>query len=91
MLHGVFPHMHLHGTSITVSVTRPAGETILVDIPRWDFNWQGGYQFVTPERLSAGDTVQLRCVYDNSTGTAPLTWGEGTADEMCLAFLYVEL
>jgi hypothetical protein len=91
MLHGVFPHMHLHGTSIDVSVTRPAGETVLVDIPRWDFRWQGGYQFVTPERLSAGDIVKLRCVYDNSTGSVPLTWGEGTADEMCLAFLYVEL
>jgi mono/diheme cytochrome c family protein len=88
-LYGAFPHMHLHGTSISVSLERPSGETMLVDIPRWDFHWQGGYQFVDPVSLSAGDSLRLRCVYDNAGGTSPLTWGEGTEDEMCLAFLYV--
>jgi hypothetical protein len=88
ILHAVYPHMHLHGTSISVSLARPSGETVLVDIPRWDFHWQGGYVFASPERLSVGDTLKLRCVYDNSSGTVPLRWGEGTADEMCLAFLY---
>lgn len=88
-LYGAFPHMHLHGTAIAVSVERASGERVLVDIPRWDFDWQGGYEFVAPERLAPGDAVKVRCTFDNSSGTAPLTWGEGTADEMCLAFLYV--
>jgi hypothetical protein len=88
-LHGAFPHMHLHGKSISVGIRRGGAETLLVDIPRWDFHWQGGYQFVTPEPIRTGDVVELRCVFDNVAGTVPLTWGEGTEDEMCLAFLYL--
>jgi hypothetical protein len=33
--------------------------------------------------------VHLACNFDNTAGTAPLTWGERTSDEMCLAFAYV--
>lgn len=88
-LHGAFPHMHLHGTAISVAVRRGGADTTLIDIPRWDFQWQGSYEFVSPEPIRAGDVVELRCVYDNSGGTVPLTWGEGTGDEMCLAFLYL--
>jgi mono/diheme cytochrome c family protein len=88
-LHGLFPHMHLHGTSISVSLARPSGETLLIDIPRWDFHWQGSYTFAAPERLSPGDVLKLRCVFENVSGTVPLTWGERTEDEMCLSAVYV--
>jgi hypothetical protein len=34
------------------------------------------------------DTITIRCTYDNP-GSTTLTWGEGTADEMCLAQVQV--
>jgi Copper type II ascorbate-dependent monooxygenase, C-terminal domain len=66
-----------------------------LNIPRWDFHWQGNYWFKTPVQVKKGDILRVSCVYDNSkdnrpyVGNAPLemryiTWGEGTSDEMCL-------
>ena len=41
-------HMHLLGTHITLERTNAAGKTTLLDIPAWDFHWQGSYQLATP-------------------------------------------
>ena len=47
-------------------------------------------------KVVTGDQVRIRCVYDNTAehraaqGMGPpvdVTWGEGTEDEMCLAYL----
>jgi hypothetical protein len=35
------------------------------------------------------DALSLRCGYDTRSRTDTVTWGEGTSDEMCLAYLYV--
>lgn len=88
---GVIPHMHLLGQSIRLT-TRPvaaAADTCLADIPRWDFHWQQTYQYADGAEVSVrlGDTVTLRCEYDNSAGTTTVHWGEKTSDEMCLAYL----
>lgn len=92
---GVLAHMHLRGTAfrITLNPGTPA-EKILLDIPRWDFQWQGEYWFERPIALKQGDRVRISCVYDNAEAILgpdgkPLepryiTWGEGTFDEMCL-------
>lgn len=87
---GVLPHMHLHGTDIKVSVERAGGDsTCAIDIPHWNFHWQGFYYYRQPITVAAGDVAHLACSFDNSSGSAPLTWGEKTSDEMCLAFVYV--
>jgi len=87
---GVAPHMHLHGTDIKLSVQHPTGDsTCAIDIPRWNFHWQGFYYYKQPLPVAGGDVVHLSCSYDNTTGTAPLSWGEKTTEEMCLAFAYV--
>lgn len=87
---GVLPHMHLHGTEINLSLQRAAGDsTCAIDIPRWNFHWQGFYYYKRPIPVDAGDVVHLACTFDNTAGTAPLAWGEKTTDEMCLAFAYV--
>lgn len=40
----VFPHMHLLGHTMNVTATFPDGkQTTLIDVPNWDFNWQGFY------------------------------------------------
>ena len=87
---GVLPHMHLHGTEIKVSVEHATGDsTCAIDIPRWNFHWQGFYYYKQPLQVGGGDVVHLACSYDNTAGTAPLSWGEKTSDEMCLNFAYV--
>jgi len=92
----VFPHMHVLGRRMTVTATLPDGTTQrLIDVPDWDFNWQGFYAYKRPVHLPAGSRVDLVAHYDNSAGnplnpSAPpklVTWGEQTTDEMCLCYL----
>ncbi|MCB9680123.1 MAG: hypothetical protein H6733_01505 [Alphaproteobacteria bacterium] len=104
-LKGAFPHMHQLGVSMRVDVVRDDGsETCLVDIPDWDFNWQQAYFYDDDVDLFVGPDDQLRisCTYDNSTANQPVVngsqleprdvaWGDGSLDEMCLAYLYASL
>jgi len=40
-LYGLTPHLHLRGKSMKYTLTTPDGrEEILLDVPRYDFNWQ---------------------------------------------------
>jgi peroxiredoxin len=67
LLFSMFPHMHLRGKSFRYEAIYPDGRLeILLDVPRYDFNWQNRYVLAEPRRLPAGTT--LRCVahYDNS-------------------------
>lgn len=80
----VLPHMHQKGKRIAVS--GPQG--CMVDIPQWDFHWQQGYYFTEPQIVKKGEKVKMTCTWDNPT-TKYVTWGEGTDDEMCLAYLYI--
>ena len=93
----VTPHMHLLGKSIRVELTRPGSTTpeCLVNIPKWDFNWQGTYLYNRAIELKPGSTLRLICNFDNSTDNPnnprnppqPVRWGEETTDEMALAFI----
>jgi hypothetical protein len=81
---GLTPHMHTKGTR--VRMTGP-NNTCLIDIPRWDFDWQQTYFRPQPFTLDPGQSISMRCTWDNPT-TRSITWGEGTDDEMCFAFMY---
>ncbi|MBU6325633.1 MAG: T9SS type A sorting domain-containing protein, partial [Bacteroidetes bacterium] len=92
---GIFPHMHLIGRSIKAYFVSPAKDTTwLVDIPEWDFHWQGFYGFQKPIFVPAGSTLYGEATYDNTTAnpnnpnSPPITvnQGEGTADEMFLIY-----
>ncbi len=92
----VFPHMHLLGTQIKMELLPLRGDAKpLILIDKWDFNWQGPYNFVAPIAAPAFNRLRLTCTYNNSD-TNPrnpnnplktVTWGEGTEDEMCLGFV----
>lgn len=84
-LWGFLPHMHTKGK--TIKMTAGAAEDCLVDIPQWDFHWQNQYFRKTAYQLSASSSVKMSCTWDNPTSSA-VTWGEGTSDEMCFAFVY---
>jgi len=83
---GVAPHMHVKGRQISVE----AGGGCLVEVPAWDFRWQQIYFFQSPLPVTAGTPFTLTCTWDNPTAST-VTWGEGTADEMCLSYLYATL
>lgn len=105
---GVMAHMHQLGKHISVH-KEGAAPACLIDIPDWDFHWQQGYRFKPGEEVlvAPGEKLVLECSYDNSAANQPavngvqktptdVTWGEGTGDEMCLAYVttiepYVEL
>ena len=67
-----------------------ASDTCIVDIPRWDFHWQTQYFRKTAFQLPNNTGIKLDCTWDNPTNAA-VTWGEGTSDEMCFAFVYATL
>jgi hypothetical protein len=96
----VAPHMHLLGRKMNVKMTMPGGETkCLINIDDWDFNWQGAYQYREPVDVPAGTKFSLSAWYDNSLSNPrnpnnppkAVGWGEGTTDEMCIAFLGVTI
>jgi hypothetical protein len=87
---GVFPHMHTLGKVLHLELDHAGTTQCLIDVPRWDFNWQQGYFYDTaPLAAAGGDTVRISCTFDTTSRTATTTFGEGTNDEMCLAFVYV--
>jgi hypothetical protein len=95
-LWSVWGHMHLLGDRFALDLRRADGTVQrLLDIPRWDFNWQGVYHLVEPVPVRAGDEIVMTCTWDNSAANQPYVggtqqaprrvgWGEGTLDEMCL-------
>ena len=55
------PHMHLRGKAFRFTATYPDGkEEILLDVPRYDFNWQNSYALAEPKRLAGGHGRQVR-------------------------------
>ena len=94
----ITPHMHLLGREMKVTATYPDGSTRpLIYVDDWDFHWQGAYTFTQPVPLPGGTRIDVAAIYDNSSAnkrnpsTPPraVGWGEGTTDEMCIAFLRV--
>jgi copper type II ascorbate-dependent monooxygenase-like protein len=87
---GVYPHMHTLGRTLRLENTHAGQTQCLIDVPRWDFNWQQGYFYDGPPKIAGGgDTLRITCTHDTTSRTTTTTWGEGTNDEMCLAFAYV--
>lgn len=87
---GTTPHMHQQGLSLETTLIRPDGEEqCLSRVPEWHFGWQNSYG--TPADggipITIEDRVEISCAYDNSDRDAPLSWGEGTGDEMCLDYV----
>ncbi|MGL5096585.1 MAG: hypothetical protein ACRDD1_13410, partial [Planctomycetia bacterium] len=98
LLTAITPHMHLLGKEMKLTATLPDGsEKRVLWIDDWDFNWQETFQLKQPLLLPAGTRIDLRARYDNSADNPSnpsrppklVQWGEGTTDEMCMAFLEV--
>ena len=90
----LFPHMHVRGKSFTYLAKYPDGrEETLLDIPRYDFNWQNGYLYEKPKEIPKGTIIECTAHYDNSEenlanpdATRAVTWGDQTWDEMMIGY-----
>ena len=93
-LYGLSPHMHLRGKSLRWVVTFPDGrEETILDVPKFDFNWQIHYELAEPMQIPAGSKITGIGVYDNSLANRwnpgpqlEVYWGEQSWDEMYQAF-----
>ncbi len=91
----LYPHMHVRGKAFRYEATYPDGtKEILLDVPRYDFNWQQTYVFPQPKLIPKG--TRMRCVahYDNSPDNIAnpdpkriVHFGEQTYDEMMIGFM----
>ena len=88
------PHMHYRGKAFRYELVHPDGtEEILLDVPRYDFNWQLSYVAEEPVRLEPGMVLRGRAWYDNSAAnpanpdpTVPVSFGEQSFEEMMFGF-----
>ena len=91
---GYMAHMHIRGKAFKYEVTYADGKTeTLLDIPRYDFNWQLRYDYKQPKLIPRGSTLTITAVYDNSAEnkanpdpTKLVKWGSQTVDEMMLGY-----
>ncbi|HEX6202032.1 MAG TPA: tetratricopeptide repeat protein, partial [Thermoanaerobaculia bacterium] len=90
-LHSVYPHAHYLGKSIRATATLPDGSArTVLDVPRWDFDWQDEYRFAPGATLPAGTVLTMEWSYDNSADNPrnpnqpprPVRFGYRSSDEM---------
>jgi len=68
-----------------------AGNNCLIEIPQWQFHWQQMYFFKDDGlTIPKGTDVKYTCTWDNPSDRT-VRFGEGTEDEMCIAFFYTTL
>lgn len=89
-IHSASHHMHKLGTAGQQEIKRSDGsKECLLQLPRWDFDWQQAYRLAQPVRFDPGDRLRIACEWNNEAGAQPVNWGDGTQDEMCLGVFYV--
>ena len=78
-------HMHASGRRMINSQIRDSSVIRAGVADYFDFDQQGSLRVIQePFVLQPGDAFQTRCYYDSKGGE----FGEGSADEMCIAFLF---
>ena len=89
-IYTLYPHSHYRGYSVELKAVTPDGkETMLLSLPKYDFNWQRDYDPVEPILVKKGTKLVAKWIYDNSANNRAnpdpkrdITWGEQTHEEM---------
>jgi hypothetical protein len=95
----LFPHMHLRGKSFRYIAQLPGGKPeILLDVPRYDFNWQNAYELVEPRVMPVGTQIECIAHFDNSSDNLAnpdpedtVRWGDQTWEEMMIGYFNVAI
>jgi hypothetical protein len=88
------PHMHLRGKDMRYDVIYPDGkQETLLNVPKFNFNWQTMYYLKKPIRLPKGTKVIITAHFDNSKknrynpdANKDVRWGDPTYDEMMIGW-----
>ena len=96
ILLAAMPHMHLRGKSFQIQTRNADLESIILDVPHYDFNWQHTYEWSQPIALSNIDQLSFTATFDNSLENPfnpdpkeYVMWGDQTWEEMAVAFFEV--
>ncbi len=89
------PHFHLRGKAAKYEAVYPDGSReVLLEVPRYDFNWQTTYAYREFKKMPAGSKVVYTAAWDNSAAnlnnpdpTQTVRWGEPTTDEMSYGYM----
>ena len=91
------PHMHLRGKSYRITARYPDGRVeSLINVPRYDFNWQTTYFLAEPKKLPKGTVLECLAHFDNSPNNRfnpdpkqTVRWGDQSWEEMNIGFMEV--
>ncbi len=91
---GFMPHMHLRGKDYKYTLVLPDGTSkVVLNVPKYDFNWQLNYWLKTPVAAPKGSRLECVAHHDNSTGnkfnpdpTKEVRWGPQTWEEMMIGW-----
>jgi hypothetical protein len=91
---GLMPHMHLRGKDFKYTVVYPDGrEEVILNVPKYDFNWQLEYQIEKPLELPKGTRIDCIAHFDNSPNnkynpdpSKEVKWGDQTWEEMMIGW-----
>ncbi|MGD9648101.1 MAG: redoxin domain-containing protein [Pirellulales bacterium] len=97
LLLSFFPHMHLRGKAFRYELEAADGSReILLDVPRYDFNWQNHFLLSEPRLVPQGSTLRCTAHFDNSADnpanpdpTETVRWGDQTWEEMMIGWFDV--
>lgn len=90
LLYSAVVHAHYRGTYSNLRIRYPDGkEKMLLNVPKYDFNWQRMYEFAEPIKVPAGSKLVATYLYDNSKRnpanpdpSKEVVWGEQSFEEM---------
>ncbi len=96
LIYAMLPHMHFRGKAFRFTAVYADGKKeVLLDVPRYDFNWQNVYWLAEPKRMPAGSRLLCEAAFDNSADNLanpdpkkPVHWGDQTWDEMMVGSYY---
>lgn len=88
------PHMHVRGKAFRYEAIYPDKQReILLDVPRYDFNWQTAYALKEMKSLPKGTRIYCTAAFDNSAKNLnnpdpnkQVRWGDQTSDEMMIGY-----
>jgi mono/diheme cytochrome c family protein len=95
----LMPHMHFRGKDFQYTVVYPDGrQEVILNVPKYDFNWQLGYELKQPLHLPKGTRIDCVAHFDNSPNnkfnpdpTKEVRWGDQTFEEMMLGFVVYKI
>lgn len=91
----MMPHMHLRGQAFEFVAEYPDGtEEVLLNVPKYDFNWQTRYSLKESKTIKSGTVIRCTATFDNSPRnlanpdpTATVVWGDQSWEEMFLGYM----